>query len=109
MTVQEKIISSVTRDPNDPSRVTFTSPTGFGVIHDSKGYTETHVIKARAFDSAGNQAESAPIRIFVSHEEGKGPKPRASLEPPRVAALPRLDEAMRRSLVPPSHSPTSPT
>lgn len=78
--------------PNDPSRIVFTDETtGFGIIHDSKGYTETHVIKAVAYDSAGNQAESETIRIFVQHKEGKGPKPRAEADRPRVVLLPRRD------------------
>ncbi len=81
--------TSGTIAPNDPSRITFTDPnTGFGIIHDSKGYTETHVIKAIAFDSAGNQAESEQIRIFVQHRKDKGPKPRAQASPPEYVLLP---------------------
>ncbi len=81
-----------TVDPNDPTRLTVTEDSGFGIIHDSKGYTETHVIKATAFDSAGNKTDSDPIRIFVQHREGKGPKPRqAALDPQPVALLPGHD------------------
>ena len=63
---------------------------------DTHGYTETHTIKAVAYDAAGNKSESPPIRIFVIHKEGKGPKPRGqdSLlfdlnDPTHYAHLPR--------------------
>ena len=46
VTVQEKVVSSVTVDPNDGHRVIKTFDNGFGIIHDTGGYTETHVIKA---------------------------------------------------------------
>ena len=81
-----------TVDPNDPTRLTVNQANGFGIIHDSKGYTETHVFKAVAFDSAGNKTESEPVRIFVQHREDKGPKPRqAALDPQPVAVVPRTD------------------
>ncbi len=89
LTTQEKVVSSVTQDPNDPTRLIWTFANGFGVIHDTHGYTETHVIKAIAYDIAGNETESEPIRIFVTHEEDKGPKPRQSaLDTLRYALLP---------------------
>lgn len=90
LSMEEKVVSSVQRDPNDPNRLIWTFANGFGVIHDSGGYTETHVIKAKAYDIAGNEAESEPVRIFVSHEEDKGPGPRAALLPPAYALLPPL-------------------
>ncbi|MCO6449475.1 MAG: transglycosylase domain-containing protein [Caldilineales bacterium] len=89
VTAQEKIVSSVTVDPNEPNRVIKTFDNGFGIIHDSGGYTETHVFKAVAFDTAGNEQESEEVRIFVQHEKDKGPKPRAALDPPKVALLPQ--------------------
>ncbi len=76
LTVEEKVVSEVIIDPNDPARLIWNFDGGFGIIHDTKGYTETHVIKAIAFDTAGNEMESEPIRIFVIHEEDEGPKPR---------------------------------
>ena len=76
VTMQERPISTVKVDPDDPNRIVLTAENGFGIIHDSHGYTETHTLKAVAFDAAGNKAESPPIRIFVTHKEDKGPKPR---------------------------------
>jgi len=94
LTTQEKVVSAVTADPNDPTRLIWTFDNGFGVIHDTQGYTETHVIKAIAYDTAGNETESEPIRIFVIHEKDEGPKPRQSaLDAFRYALLPE-----RRSL-----------
>jgi hypothetical protein len=96
VTMQEKVISTVTTDPQDPSRIILTLDNGFGIIYDSKGYTETHTIKAVAYDAAGNKSESPLIRIFVIHKEGKGPKPRGQSgqlfdldDPARYALLPR--------------------
>lgn len=89
LSLQEKVTSRISADPNEPTRLIWTFENGFGIIHDSGGYTETHVIKAVAFDTAGNKAESDPIRIFVSHQEGKGPEPRTEeVPPPPEADLP---------------------
>ncbi|NOX60645.1 MAG: hypothetical protein GXP42_01650 [Chloroflexi bacterium] len=80
LSIEEKAVSEVTVDPNDPNRVIWTFDNGFGIIHDTAGYTETHVIKAVAIDAAGNEAESEEVRIFVRHEEGEGPEPRKPVE-----------------------------
>jgi hypothetical protein len=92
---QQEVTSTVEVDKQDPTRVILTMPNGFGIIHDSKGYTETHTIKAVAYDAAGNRSETTPIRIFVVHEDDKGPKPRGQGgnlldldDPTRLAALP---------------------
>ncbi|OQY22155.1 MAG: hypothetical protein B6I34_06285 [Anaerolineaceae bacterium 4572_32.1] len=42
---------------------------GSGIISDTNGYTETHLIHVVAFDAAGNEMESEPIRVFIIHEE----------------------------------------
>jgi penicillin-binding protein 1C len=42
---------------------------GRGIILDTNGYTETHLIHVVAFDVAGNEVESEPVRVFVIHEE----------------------------------------
>lgn len=43
---------------------------GRGLMIDANdGYTETHLIHVVAFDAAGNEVESEPVRIFVIHEE----------------------------------------
>ncbi len=94
-TTVEDVESTVTVDPQDPTKVVLTMDNGFGIIHDSKGYTETHTIKAVAYDAAGNRSVTTPIRIFVVHEKDKGPKPRGQGsylldldDPTRLAALP---------------------
>lgn len=53
-------------------RVVGVFPNGFGLIMDSGGYTETHTIKVKAYDVAGNVAESPAVRFLVSHR----PRPR---------------------------------
>ena len=87
--------AQVETDPDDPERLILAFDNGFGIIHDTKGYTETHVIKAVAYDVAGNKAESQPVRIFVIHKEGKGPKPRG-----QEGRLPDLDDPTRYALLP---------
>jgi hypothetical protein len=42
---------------------------GMGIIRDSKGITETHVIKVIAVDAAGNETEADPVRVWVVHKE----------------------------------------
>lgn len=43
---------------------------GFQAIRTSAGvYLESHVFKVRAFDSAGNMAESDEVRIYVRHKK----------------------------------------
>ena len=39
------------------------------IVDDSGGYTETHLAHVVAFDAAGNEVESEPVRVFVIHEE----------------------------------------
>jgi hypothetical protein len=57
-------------------RASATFPNGFSVIRDSGGYTETHTVKVRAFDAAGNSTESQPVRFLVSHK----PKEKATTQ-----------------------------
>jgi membrane peptidoglycan carboxypeptidase len=42
---------------------------GMGIISDSGGYTETHLIHVVAVDAAGNEVESEKVRVYVVHEE----------------------------------------
>ncbi len=42
---------------------------GMGIINDSGGYTETHLIHVVAFDAAGNETESKPVRVYVAHKK----------------------------------------
>jgi hypothetical protein len=41
---------------------------GMTIIYDTHGYTETHQIHVVAYDTAGNQAESEKVHIYVVHE-----------------------------------------
>ncbi|MEP7200496.1 MAG: transglycosylase domain-containing protein [Chloroflexota bacterium] len=45
--------------------------TGATMIQDSGGYTETHVIYAKAYDAAGNLTESPKITVQVAHKPKK--------------------------------------
>jgi len=51
---------------------------GMGIIHDSRGYTETHLIHVVAHDAAGNETKADPVRVYVVHKE----------EPKEKAAVP---------------------
>ena len=42
---------------------------GFMVISDTHGYTESHVLTVKAIDKAGNEAESPPVRIYIIHKQ----------------------------------------
>ncbi len=88
--IPEERVTQVQTDPDDPERLILALDNGFGIIHDTHGYTETHVIKAVAYDAAGNKTESAPVRIFVIHKKDKGPKPRG-----QESYLPDLDNPTR--------------
>jgi membrane peptidoglycan carboxypeptidase len=42
---------------------------GFGFVVDASGnYTETHLLEVKAFDRAGNEAKSQPVRIYVARK-----------------------------------------
>ncbi len=74
---------TVTRSITDQHWITTTAAytTGRGIIADTWGYTETHVLKAIGFDKAGNQAESEPVRIYTAHK----PKEEEKQETPTPA------------------------
>lgn len=42
---------------------------GFSIISTTLGYTETHLLHVVAFDSAGNETKTEPIRIQVMHKK----------------------------------------
>ncbi len=42
---------------------------GLELISDTGGYTEGHRIQVIAYDAAGNQFRSQPVRIYVAHEQ----------------------------------------
>jgi membrane carboxypeptidase/penicillin-binding protein PbpC len=80
-------VVTVTRSITDSRLITATATytTGRGIITDTAGYTETHVLHVIGFDSAGNQAESEKVRIYTMHK----PKEEKSPTPTPVAVLPR--------------------
>lgn len=96
---------TVTRSITDNQWITTTASytTGRGVIGDSLGITETHVIKAVGFDKAGNQAESQTVRIYTAHKpkEEKQETPTPSVTPAEqpVGWLRRQWQIVRRSQV----------
>ena len=85
---------TVTRSITDNHVITTTSAytTGLGVISDTWGYTETHILKAIGFDKVGNQAESQAVRIFTVHkpkEEKKQTPTPSAMTPLRPVTLNR--------------------
>jgi hypothetical protein len=67
-TIEEPMSANITKTAD---RVVAVFPNGFGLIMDSGGYTETHQVKVKAYDVAGNVIESTTTRFLVSHK----PKP----------------------------------
>ena len=49
-------------------RLVLTTASGFGAIYESGVLTETHTIYVKAFDRAGNETKSEPVRILIMHE-----------------------------------------
>ena len=67
-------------DGSKGQRTIWLTESGRGAIIDSGVVTETHTIKVKAFDRAGNEVESKPVTIWVGHKP-KQPKPTSWLEP----------------------------
>ncbi len=89
--VRETKVETYTRkDGTKGQRLVLTTESGFGAILDSGVLTETHTIYVKAFDRAGNEAQSEPVRIRVMHKP-KEPKKTSSLLDPPVAAILRRD------------------
>lgn len=66
--IQETFVATTTKRAD---RVLAVFPNGFGMIMDAGGYTETHTVRVKAYDVAGNVTESSGVRFLVSHK----PKP----------------------------------
>ncbi len=70
--VEETKVEPYTRpDGTKGERTVWMHESGRGVIVEGSVITETHTIKVKAFDRAGNEAESKPVQIWVGHK----PKP----------------------------------
>lgn len=92
-TITETLTVSVTKRAD---RVLAVFPTGFGMIMDSGGYTETHTAKVRAYDQAGNFVDSATVRFLVSHKPKPLPEGRLDFMTETVAGLILPDGRQRR-------------
>lgn len=64
-TINETLTATVTKQVD---RVVAVFPNGFGMIMDSGGYTETHTVRVKGYDVAGNVTESANVRFLVAHK-----------------------------------------
>ncbi len=80
-TIQEPMGATITKTAD---RVVAVFPNGFGAIMDAGGYTETHQVKVKAYDVAGNVIESTTTRFLVSHK----PKPPAQEGEPTGMLIP---------------------
>lgn len=55
-------------DGTQGERIVLTTASGFGAIYESGVLTETHTIYVKAFDRAGNETKSEPVRILIMHK-----------------------------------------
>jgi penicillin-binding protein 1C len=94
-------VFTVTRSISDNLGITRTVAytTGFGIVADTLGYTETHLIHVVGYDAAGNQTESEKVRFYAAHlpkeEKEPTPTPVAALPPSRLAGASWIDVAPR--------------
>jgi len=65
---------------------------GWTIISTTLGYTETHLLHVVAYDSAGNETKTDPIRITIVHKPPEEEKGKESNKP-QGYALPPLPEA----------------
>ena len=42
---------------------------GLSIISTTLGYTETHLLHVVAYDSAGNETKTEPVRVLITHKE----------------------------------------
>jgi penicillin-binding protein 1C len=93
-------VITITRAITDMHVITATTAmtSGYGIMWDTGGYTETHLVHAIGFDSAGNQTESEKVRIYTIHkpEEKKEETP----TPLPVGVLSQPLDRRRRWLLP---------
>lgn len=62
---------------------------GFGFLVGASGaYTETHLIQVRAYDRAGNETVSQPVRVFVAKKIKPDAKATGRLPDPIAALVP---------------------
>jgi hypothetical protein len=81
-TVQETKLETYTRkNGSKGQRTVMTTGSGFGAIYESGVLTETHTIYVKAFDKAGNEAESEKVRFLVMHKPKEDKKKTGMLWP----------------------------
>jgi len=90
-----EVISEVLEDGR--TRLTQWFSNGRGIIHDSAGYTETHLIHVLAYDAAGNETESEKIRIYVVPKKKTSQASRDGLLLPAPVAM-TLDRKTRMAI-----------
>lgn len=97
---QEQVMVTWVEVSPDGKTVTQTWESGFMIIASSGKYTESHLVHVVAFDAAGNETKSEPVRFFVIHKP-KEEKPKGS------GALPLRQEllAWRDDLLAPPRWP----
>jgi hypothetical protein len=94
-------VITYTRSLTDNHVITRTAmyTTGRGIVADTGGYTETHLLHVIGFDAAGNQAESERVRIYTIHkpeeEKEETPTPTAMLPTGLIAWRSRADASAR--------------
>jgi len=88
--ISETKLERYTRpDGSQGERIILTTESGFGAIYEAGVLTETHRIYVKAFDRAGNEAQSEPVQILVMHKPKEKPtssRSQGELIPP-VAAV----------------------
>jgi hypothetical protein len=100
---------TVTRSITDMHVITATAAftTGYGVISDTAGYTETHIIHVIGFDAAGNKTESEKVRIYTIHKPKEEKKETPTPAPVTMLIAPAAPDvivtSLRRYLRPPSN------
>ncbi len=80
-------------DGTQGERIVMTTASGYGAIYESGVLTETHTIYVKAFDRAGNETKSEPVRILVMHKPKE--KSTSSLWPTNPVAV--IPDERRRS------------
>ncbi len=73
----------------DGKTITQTWESGFMIIASSGKYTESHLVHVVAYDAAGNETKSEPVRFYVIH------KPKEEKKPEDSGALPNREELSR--------------
>ena len=68
--VQQGTAITMTRAIRGPGGLSYvmTWPSGRSITSNGAGYTETHKIHIVAYDAAGNEMKSEPVRVHVVHE-----------------------------------------